>query len=179
MNIKNEVVVVVATGLAICGAGYIFNSLHKINKITSKFDMTLNDLADKTEIEIKQEIVERAMEDAADQEARKAARIAVDTVRNDIHREIQKEVSKSVDDSFKSIEGDVKKEIQKQVGSINIERLRRDVVDEAKKDAIEKFNSDMEDILNKYNENLGKISSIYGSIANSMAGKQNNANFAL
>ena len=85
-------------------------------------------------------------------------------MRNDIYAEVQS----SVRNAYGDVVEEVRKELENQIGEVNIERARREVVEKAKERAAEKFESDLTDILQKYNNDLRNVSRIYSSIAGSI-----------
>lgn len=146
------------------GVGYAFGARKKLNDISDMLDKSIDELSESTEVEIPDCMIERAVEQAVNREARDAVRKSTDKVVTDIEATIKSEVSSAVASERAKIEESVKKEIEKKVANIDISSLRRDVVKEAKEAAAEKLDDSMEEILEKFNDELHSISKIYKSI---------------
>ena len=141
----------------------------KMSKVLNKLNMTIDDISNVDVPEIKSEMINSVVQQAVEREVRsgvqKASETAIKNVRNDISAEVQS----SVRSAYNDVREDVRKQLEKQVGEVSIERIRREVIDKAKEAAAEKFNSDLDDILTKYNDELNNVSKIYSSIAGSLA----------
>ena len=96
-----------------------------------------------------------------------ATNSVVASVRNDISREVKAAVS----EAYSDIKGAVAKELREQVANVDIRSIRKDVIEKAAEKAAEKFDGDLEEILQKYNADLSNVSKIYSSIARSMSGR--------
>lgn len=173
---NNETIFV--CGLSFCvGIGCLIFSGMKERKIASmadKLGTTIDNLSAATSVDISDKVIEKAVSDAVNREVGSkiddAASKAVDNVRNDI----LSQVKKAVDKAYDSVEDGVKEELTKKVGDVSIERIRREVVEEAKKEAKAKFSNDLDDILVKHNEELASVTKVYGNIANALSSFNSN-----
>ena len=94
--------------------------------------------------------------------------MAVQEIKADIH----KQVTAAVEKEYDRIKDNVLREITDEASKINIDRVRTEVENEAKRKALEKFDVSLDGILTNFNDNLKNTSKIYSSIANSIT-KQN------
>ena len=161
---KNDVFSIIFGIAGLVGIGYAIGTHTKMAKISERFDRSSNDLADNVEFDIPEKLVDKAIEEAAKNEARRAVEVAtkdvINQVKNDIHAKVQREVDKEYD----SIKESVLKEITVSASKIDVFKVRNDVVESAKKAALEKFDDNLDDILEKFNKDLDNTSKIYGSI---------------
>lgn len=161
---KNDVFGIIFGVAGLVGIGYAVGTHSKMAKISERLDRSINDLADNMEFDIPEKLVDKAIEEAAKNEARRAVEIAtretVEQVKNDIHTKVQREVDKEYD----NIKESVLKEITVSASKIDASKVRKDVEEAAKKTALDKFDDNLDDILEKFNKDLENTSKIYGSI---------------
>lgn len=168
----NDILAIAVIGTVSAGL-YFGRKLYKqVKDLTDKVDISLKDIGNMTEVEVKESIidavVERKVSESVDHAVKKATAVAVADIETDIHDQVEKEVENQYDD----IKESVKDEIKSQVDNININKLKNEVVKEAKEAAAKKFENDLDEVLEKYNNNLEKLTNIYGSIAQKMNPKQ-------
>lgn len=86
----------------------------------------------------------------------------------DIHNQVSVAVSNERD----KIAKEVTDKIADRVAKIDEDSLRREVVEKAKEQISDKFDSKLDNLLDDFNSNLNNVSRIYSSIAQSMAGNK-------
>lgn len=151
--------------VGLVGIGYAVGTHTKLAKISERLDKSIDDLADNTEIDIPEELINKAIEKAVAIEAKKAVTAAANDALNSIKRDIHNSVSETINCEYEHIKESVLKEVTVAASKIDVNRVRRDVEAAAKKAALEKFDSNMDDILEQFNENLSNLSKIYNSMA--------------
>ena len=147
------------------GVGYAFGARKKLNDISDMLDKSIDELSDNVSVDIPDCMIDRAVEHAVNRETEIAVKKATDRVISDIETRIKMDVASAVSDERTKIQESVKKEIEKKVSRIDIDDLRREVVAEAKEAAAEKLDGSLDDILEKFNDELHSVSKIYSSIA--------------
>lgn len=161
---KNDFINYLFGAAGLIGVGYGICAHTKLSKVSNRLDKSINDLADNTDIDIPEELVNKAVEKAVQAEAKRAVERAtnetISAMKNDIHTKVQKEV----DNEYESIKDSVLKEITVSASKIDAVKVRRDVEEAAKEAALDKFNDNLDDILEKFNESLNNTSKIYSSI---------------
>ena len=151
--IKNNEIVSTIIGMAgLIGVGYAICANTKLTKVSKRLDETIDKLAEDTDVDISEDIIAKAVE--------KAAKDATRKIEADIHREVTNEVNSRYDD----IKSAVLKEISTSAAKIDVDRVRRDVEKEAKEVALKKFDVNLDDILEKFNDSLDNTTRIYSSI---------------
>lgn len=148
---------------------YAIATTTKLRRVADKLDVTVKDLAHTDSIDIPQRMVDCAIEKAVDREVTKQVQKACDTAVSLVRKDMQSQVRSTVNDEFESLKGNVSKEINKQISNLDISAIKREVIAEAKETAAEKFKHDLDDILDKHNEELENVTRIYGAIADKIS----------
>lgn len=172
---NNELIIGGVCVAVVCGVeAFIFGK--KIKKLTDEVEhvkgQVINDISSNLNIDVPNEFIDAAVNKAVDREAKERIRFATMEVTSDIRKDIKKQVSEAVDHSYKDIQGEVKRELLNQLGDVSVERIRREVIEEAKDKASKQFDKDLEEVLEKHNRELDKVTEIYSSIAKSMRGEK-------
>lgn len=167
MKTSNISFVNAIVGIAgLVGIGYGLAMHTKLSKISERLDKSIDDLADDMEIDIPDELVNKAVEKAVANAAKygvnAATNSAVSEVKHDIHRKVQA----AVDKEYESVKDNVLKEITVSASKIDEARVRREVEAAAKKMALDKFDVNLEGILDGFNDKLENTAKIYSAIQN-------------
>ena len=154
--------------VGLVGIGYAAGTRSKMNQVSEKLDKSIDDIVRDTRIDIPRELIEHAVERSVEAKTR----IAID---NTVSRAMQKadsiicsSVSTAIKNQYGALKNQVLGEMTKRVSNINEERLRDDIYNAAKEKAVEKFEANLDDILEKFNSDLENVGKIYKSIANVM-----------
>lgn len=172
MMISKEIVGVLGLAAAGVVGYYMAKTYIRINKVSQKLDKTFAELENLTEVEIKDAIVDKAVEEKATEAAERAVKRSAAVISTDLENDLKKDIKKAVDAEYDLIKGSVKTKIESEIKDLNIDSVKREVVQEAKNTAAKKFEKDLDDVLDKYNTNLEKVTNIYSSIAQKMNPKQ-------
>ena len=156
----------VAVGLV--GIGYALGMRSKMARISDKLDIAIEDLANKTPVNIPDSMIERAAEKAVAIEVKTAVSKVTDAALKDVKRDIHKQVSDAVESEYSNIKDTVLEEITKEAAKIDVKRVQDDAVKGAKELVFEKIDTKTDDILENFNRQLENTSRIYNSIADSM-----------
>lgn len=162
-----------AIGLAgfvvgLVGIGYAAGTRSKMNQVSEKLDKSLDDIVRDARIDIPNGLVERAVERSVEAKTRVAIDNAVSRAMRNADGIIRSSVSSAVESQYISLKDRVLEEMTNRVSKINEDRLRDDVYNAAKEKAVEKFEANLDDILEKFNSDLANVGKIYSSIANAM-----------
>lgn len=154
--------------IGMIGIGYALGTHSKMAKVSEKLDMSIEDLASKTPVDIPDSIVEHATEKAVAYEVKQAVSKVTDVVLKDVKRDIHKQVSDAVESEYSDIKDIVLAEVTNEAAKIDVKRVRADVERAAKEAVLEKLDDNMDDILESFNDQLKNTSRIYNSIADTM-----------
>ena len=165
----------IASGIIFSGflgtLAYAISANHKLKQISNKLNVAIDDTIN-AGIDIPEQMIEesldRCIECKYSTELRSVCKQATQKVRNDIYEQIKTVVN----DEFDKQKTEVAKELRNKINSLDISNIRRQVIEEAKDAAAEKFKSDLDDILKKHNDELESVTKIYASIADRMGGSK-------
>ena len=123
----------------------------RVNKFASKLEKSMDDIIGSTNVEVSDAIVKKAVDEAVKREASRqvegcmnsAARNAVAIYNTDISTKVRK----AVDDASYNLKRDVRDEINRQVKSIDIDSIRREIVSKAKDEAYDAFREKLDEFL--------------------------------
>lgn len=147
----------------------------KMNRVANNLRMSVDELADGVDAsKISESMMASAIDKAISREMgpriEKVAEKCTKTITNDINQQVTKYVNEVHDD----VHDEVKQAFMRKVNDVDISKIRDEVIREAKDKAAQKFDNDLDGVLASYNEELGKVSRIYGSIADTLgAGRAN------
>lgn len=145
---------IVGIGVAIAGMigiGYAIGTRSKMNTLCEKLDTSIDKLSDDIPVDIPEKLVSRAIENAVQREVAAAVKLAT----NEVERQ------------YTAISDGVTDEIAARVARIDEAKLRKEVVEKAKKQIADKFDDKLDDLLEEFNGNLQNVGKIYTSIAKS------------
>ena len=154
--------------VGLVGIGYAVGARSKLNQVSEKLDKSIDDLVHDTKIDIPNVLIERAVEKSVEAKTRIAIETSVSRAMQKAENIIHSSVSSAIESQYTSVKDRVLGEMIKRVSSINEDRLRDDVYNAAKEKAVEKFEANLDDILEKFNSDLENVGKIYKSIANAM-----------
>lgn len=162
---NNNEIINVCIGIAgLVGVGYAIGTHTKLAKVSERLDKSIDELADNTEIDIPEELINKAVEKAVQTESKKAVEKATNETITALKRDVHAEVQREIDKEYNHLKEAVLKEITSSASKIDVSRVRRDVEKAAKEAALEKFDDNLDDILEKFNDSLDNTTKIYSSI---------------
>lgn len=164
-NKFDGIVGLLGIGVGLIGIGYAMGTHSKMAKISENLDRSIDELAGKTPIDIPEDIITRAMEKSVAYEVKHFVGKATDAIIADIKRDIHKQVTDVVEGEYSNIKGRVLDELTDAASKIDVKRVRSDVERAAKDRALEKFEDNLDDILDDYKNNLNNVTKIYKSFA--------------
>ena len=155
-------------GLILGFAGTIIFAIDahmKLKKAADKLEIAVKDLYEETVINVPDELVQRTVEKAAKDEAKYQVSKAMDKAANDVIKEYKSDIQTAVDDEFKLQKSELTKTLRKKIDDVDINEIKREVKIEAKGYVAEKLKKDLDDISDKYTDQIESMSSIYSTIA--------------
>lgn len=162
--------------VGLIGVGYAIGSRKKLGDVADKLNKSIDELSNDMEVDIPQCVIDKAVNKAVEREVERRVRVASKEAVTKVSTDIHKSIADSVNKAYSDIDRSVKAEIKKQIALIDIREARREVIAEAKKTVAEKFESDLDDILENYKDELATVSKIYKSIANAVNESKSNSN---
>lgn len=176
MNKHDNLVGMLGIAAGLIGIGFAWGTHSKMAKISEKLDQSIDELASNTPIDIPNSMIERAVEKAVAIEAKQAVGKATDAAIVAVKRDIHKQVSDAVEEEYSNIKSVVLEELVNEAAKIDVKRVRADIEKAAKQIALEKFDDNLDDILEKHNSELENVRKIYKAIADTMVPNKSNDN---
>lgn len=180
MNNKFDGIVgLLGVTVGLIGVGYALGTHSKMAKISEKLDMSIEELAGNTPVDIHDSLIERAVEKAVAYEVKQAVSKAKDAVIVDVKRDIHKQVSDAVESEYSNIKSVVLKEVTDEAAKIDVKRVRADIEEAAKEHVLDKFDDKLDDIVDEFKEkvegyvedckdNLAVVNKVYKTFADAM-----------
>lgn len=154
----------------IVGGGAVLFSIGWSTYQQNQLKKQVDKLGNKIHIDVEDSYVCNAVDRVIDREVNKKINSAANRAIEDTKREMSKQISKEVKAAYSDVRKDVKAELMKQVGEVNINSIRNEVIEEARIAAVDKFKGDMDDVLKSYSADLENVRKIHESIANTLSG---------
>lgn len=169
MNNKFDGVIgLVGIGLGLVGVGYALGMHSKMAKISDNLERSIDDLASQVPVDIPNDMIERAVDKAVAYEVKQAVCKVSDRVKHDVAYDMHKQVSDAIEQEYSNVKEVVLKNVTDEAAKIDAKRVRYDVEKAAKEKALEKFDDNLDEILENFNDQLKNTSKIYNSIADNM-----------
>lgn len=167
-----------AIGAVVVGMGLEALYFHKkikaikdlVDQAQDSVDKAADILSNNIEVDVPDGFIEKAINKAVDKEVGHEIKVATIDIVSDVKTEMKKKISNNVDQAFNDTKTMVQTELKRQVDGLSIESIKKEVLIEAKKEAADRFKHDLDDILEKHNQELDKVTEIYSSIAKKMRG---------
>lgn len=144
---------------------YAIDVTRKLQSVSEKLDKSVKELVSSTDIDIPQELITKTVERAVKEEAKYQVEKAANKAASDIVASYKSEIRNVVEDEFDNQKDEVAKSLKRKIADIDIRELKREVVREAKADCANKLKKDLEEISDKYTDQIDSMTSIYSTIA--------------
>jgi len=165
---KEHVVLILgglAVALAAAALGVVCVESRKVNKqlnatdaenkkATTKLNSVIKDLADKTEIQVKEEVVNKAVQQAVNREVPEAVRENVRNIRNDIFTEINSETRLEIATQRDKLIPQIDQKLREEIDLINKDAIIKDVQARSVELTMDRLTDDLNAIKAKYEKKL-------------------------
>ena len=148
-----------------CTLYFAIDAHIKLNKAADTLKLTREELLSE-DIKIDPAFVEDAVRKAADREASYYVSKAMDKAAKEIAEGYKEKIVDVVEYEFELQKADVAKQLKRKIQDIDISEIKRQVKIEAKEACIEKLKDDLDDLSDKYTEQIESMTSIYETVAN-------------
>lgn len=160
---------IIMTGIAVISSGVSTGiTIWKQKKLEDSIDKLSKTVTVEVEDEYIHQIVEKAVKKEASSRIAVEAKLAVADIKADMSKKIQKEVSAA----YKDLRASVKEEMEGQVGRIDLDDIRKEIIAEGREEAKKQFKNDLDKIVELQNDNLKNINDIYANIADTLKGSK-------
>lgn len=160
---------IVMTGAAVISAGVNAGvCIWKQKKLEESIEKLSNTVTVEVEDDYIHQIVGKAVEKEVSARVKVEAASAVSAIKADMSKKIQKEIN----NSYKDLKSQVKAEMEKQIGRIDLDDIRKEIIAEGREEAKKQFKNDLDKIVELQNDNLRNINDIYANIADTLKGNK-------
>lgn len=153
--------------------GYITKAACNMNTVADKVGKSVDEIVRSTHVDVSEAVVNEAVRQVAERETSRIVERAVSVTVNAVRGDIQSKVKAAVDKAYSNVEDDVRRELKQRVEKLDIDDLKTEAIAEMKKNASEKLDRALDDILEEFNDNLKNVSKIYKSISKAITGDDN------
>lgn len=165
----STIISLIGLGVATIGTVYSIASGKRLKDVCRRLDVSIDDLVNKAGKDIQLDISDKAVNEAIDrliseQVAASAPRIEA-KIRSDLYSKISDEVKREVNAQYNDIKTNVVREVKEKVGHIDISDVKKQVIADAKEEAAGRFRDELDNILERFNDQLSDVKKIYSSIA--------------
>ena len=163
MNItKKQIRFALQIGSAVLsGVAFIVSVISKsrMDKAVSRYETSVDELISGgvDEIHIAQEVVDDAIRDEVSRKVYSMMPDAMNAGRREATRVFTEEVRKEVQSQYSDISKEVKKEVERQVGRIDPDKLRNDILKEAKDRMVIAVENDVDRVVDEFRDNLSDM----------------------
>ena len=178
MNIYKILTGVFAVG-AVVGLVYASDCREQAKRVCEKVSKKIDEISDDFEVDIPDSVVTKAVEKAVNNQVGLRVQSKIDILEHDIKQEIQQRLETAVKDNLELIEKNMASRIDAEISRNDMAELKRQIKRDATIKLSQKLDSDLNDILERYNSNLDNITEIYSSIANKLGGGGTNKEFKI
>lgn len=178
MNIYKILTGVFAVG-AVVGLVYASDCREQTKRVCEKVSKKIDEISDDFEVDIPDSVVAKAVEKAVNNQVGLRVQSKIDILEHDIKQEIQQRLETAVKDNLELIEKNMASRIDAEISRNDMAELKRQVKRDATIKLSQRLDSDLNDILERYNSNLDNITEIYSSIANKLGGGGTNKEFKI
>ena len=153
-------------GVSICSAAYAYLSGKRLKKVCEKLDKAVDDIAesDMVEVDISEALVNEALKVEVEKEAQYVVSRAAKETSNEIAKSFKSQIETEINKQYDDIKGEVTRQVKDRVGRIDLSDVKKRVIADATAEAAEKFHDELENVLEKFNNNLESVGKIYTSI---------------
>lgn len=164
-----KILIAFGTAFGVALATALGVDIYEHQKVAKKIGIAAGDLKEAAVKDIQQGIVEKAVKDAAEDRVSTYVRNVKNEVMDDARIKLGEEVKRAVNDASEEIRKQTNDKIADEVSKIDISELKKSARDNAEAKILEKFDGNLEDLLEKFNDNLSNVQKIYGGIADAIS----------
>jgi len=159
--------------------GYSYYIHRKVDKTNDIIEKSVDEISKNMNITVSDEMINRALDKAVNKEVIKAVNTVSYDITENMRRDIRGQVKTAVADSYTNIRESVSKEVSRNVATLDMELLKKQVREDAKKAVLDKFDDNLDSLLKDFNQNLNNAYNMYSKMADSMVKSQQETIFRI
>lgn len=151
MEITRKEIGSIAVGIAAAFAIVhdIYQSI-KVDKALDRVGLSVSDLIKRTDVEVDEAVVRSTLESAAKNEANRMMRVVKDDIKTTVAADMHKEAESAIHELYFPMKSEMESEMRRQIKSISpieVDKLKRAIIEESKEAARSKVNSELDDAI--------------------------------
>ena len=160
---KNEIIFGGLSLAVIVSCTFAVVEAVKLRNVSDKLDIAASHLSGKVDID--EDIVSSVIEQVVKEEAEVQVSKHMDKAARAIAGKYDSKIEDAIEEEMKLQRADLEKTLKKKIGNIDISELKRKVMIEAKEECVNKLKDDLDELSDKYTEQVESMASIYETIA--------------
>lgn len=165
---KLDILLISAASVSFFGfagtAIYAHVNARRLKRLSDRFCVAIDHIVDETDIQIPQEIVDKAMKEAVAKAAKNQVEASAIEITSKVRPYMSEHIRNKVEDCTRNLEDDIKAEYRKQIKNLDLDDVRTEVVAEVREKALKMIKSNMDDIIEKHNDELDATARVYESL---------------
>lgn len=155
----------------IAGVGYGIGCRKRMNDTCDKINAKVAEISDNVDVDIPEAIIKVAVDNAVKEEVKYQVRNTTIKVVADIESSIKHQIRDAVEEKYSDITKLVGAQVVKEVSNMDLSKLRKQIREDATEKVSDKLENELDDIVEKFTNNLDSISTIYEKVADKMSTK--------
>lgn len=165
MKLKEDIFTIGSIALLVGSFIWSVRTNHNARQLAKKLDVTIDDLSNRTDVSVEQSVISAAVDKAVNKSLSEKIETATKEASRIAAASIREEAKSCVTKAYGDVKGVVKKELMNRVKSLDISEIKDEIVDAAKEKVYERLDSDIEEIVQKHDDDLGSVSKVYKVLA--------------
>lgn len=150
-----------------------------VKRVIGILEKSIDGIAKDISVDISQDIVNAAVDRAVTRETERVARNISSEASTYLRTNINSSVKDEIDSAHTKVNKAVSDAVARQVANLDIKKLEAEVKEKAKEMVLEKFDNNLDFLLQDFNQNLSNVSKIYSSIAEKMTKQETDKVFKI
>lgn len=165
---KLDILLISAAGVSFAGfvgtAIYAHVNAKRLKRLSDKFGIAIDHIVNEADIQIPQEVIDKAMNEAVKRAAKNQVEVSAIEITSRVRSDMSVQLRNKVEYCTKNLEDDIKAEYRKQIKNLDLDDIRTEVVAEVREKALKMIKSNMDDIIEKHNDELDATARVYESL---------------
>lgn len=155
-----------ATGISLVAAIHTGNSRKKLRSVCETLGTSLDEIEknNSVTVDLSDAVLELAVKDKVDKTVKEMVPPVAKKAVSECAGIFRDEVKREINAQYSDIKAEVKEEVRKQIGDIDINDAKKEVIKEAKDTANKKFVAELDGVVDKFSTEFVNIQKIVNSI---------------
>lgn len=161
MTSTDGVIAMSMTILAMFGVGYLVNKEQRMDKLAKSVGMTVKEIRDANDIEIREAVVNKAVTDAVNRSVNAHMNSMSQDIYSQAGRTLRDKIASVVNDEVSRIRTTVQDRVYGQVNKVDISSIRRDIENSVKEKILEKLDDKLDELVDDITDDYSDKHKVY------------------